>query len=141
MDRAPSAIARKSRPEFIEPVLRSWGRLCPHVAVLDRIAIGLLFLTAVLGRGMLGGENPWLGALVTVAWAVLAGGIGITLLTLRRLYHDAALLAETAVTKHLSVLRAAGLVQAERVGHFVRYTLDSAAVGTLGADLLEVLRR
>jgi DNA-binding transcriptional ArsR family regulator len=48
---------------------------------------------------------------------------------------------ESAVTKHLSVLRAAGLVRAERVGHFVRYTLDGSTVETLGGDLLDVLRR
>jgi DNA-binding transcriptional ArsR family regulator len=50
-------------------------------------------------------------------------------------------LAEPAVTKHLSVLRAAGLVRSERVGHFVRYTVDDAAIGVLGTDLLDVLRR
>jgi len=63
--------------------------------MLDRVAVGLLFVTAVLGRGMLRDEAPWLDALITIAWAALAGGIGITLLTLRRLYQDAALLAES----------------------------------------------
>jgi DNA-binding transcriptional ArsR family regulator len=48
---------------------------------------------------------------------------------------------EAAVTKHLSVLRAAGLVRAERAGHFVRYSLDASVIELLGADLLEVLRR
>ncbi|WP_199510160.1 ArsR/SmtB family transcription factor [Nucisporomicrobium flavum] len=50
-------------------------------------------------------------------------------------------LDETAVTKHLSALRAAGLVRAERVGHFVRYSLEASAIQTIGADLLGVLRR
>jgi DNA-binding transcriptional ArsR family regulator len=45
------------------------------------------------------------------------------------------------VTRHLSVLRDAGLVRAERAGHFVRYSLDAAALEALGADLLDVLRR
>jgi DNA-binding transcriptional ArsR family regulator len=49
--------------------------------------------------------------------------------------------SESAVTKHLSVLRAAGLVRAERSGHFVRYALEDSTVAALGADLLEVLRR
>jgi len=48
---------------------------------------------------------------------------------------------EAAVTKHLSKLRAAGLVRAERAGHFVRYSLDTEAIEALGGDLLEVLRR
>ncbi|MGN9908872.1 DUF5937 family protein [Phytohabitans sp. LJ34] len=48
---------------------------------------------------------------------------------------------ESAVTKHLSVLRAADLVRAERVGHFVRYSLNDSAIQALGADLLEALRR
>ncbi|MGC4866544.1 DUF5937 family protein [Micromonospora sp. DT53] len=50
-------------------------------------------------------------------------------------------LDETAVTKHLSALRAAGLVRAERAGHFVRYSLEASAIQTIGADLLDVLRR
>jgi DNA-binding transcriptional ArsR family regulator len=49
--------------------------------------------------------------------------------------------AETSVTKHLAVLRAAGLVHQERVGHFVRYRLDDAAVASVGSDLIEVLCR
>ncbi|MEH1124405.1 ArsR/SmtB family transcription factor [Micromonospora sp. CPCC 206061] len=48
---------------------------------------------------------------------------------------------ESAVTKHLSVLRDAELVRAQRVGHFVRYSLDEAAIQVLGADLLDALRR
>jgi DNA-binding transcriptional ArsR family regulator len=48
---------------------------------------------------------------------------------------------ESAVTKHLSVLRAAELVRSERVGHFVRYSLDESAIQILGADLLDALRR
>ncbi|GAA2069826.1 ArsR/SmtB family transcription factor [Actinomadura alba] len=48
---------------------------------------------------------------------------------------------EAAVTKHLSKLRAAGLVRTERAGHFVRYSLDTEAIEMLGGDLLEVLRR
>ena len=50
-------------------------------------------------------------------------------------------LDETAVTKHLSALRLAGLVRAERAGHFVRYSLEASAIETIGADLLDVLRR
>ena len=50
-------------------------------------------------------------------------------------------LSDTTVTKHLRALRAAGLVRVERAGHFVRYSLHADAVETLGADLLEVLRR
>ncbi|WP_018352770.1 ArsR/SmtB family transcription factor [Longispora albida] len=50
-------------------------------------------------------------------------------------------LAEPAVTKHLSALRSAGLVRAERAGHFVRYTLDSEVIAAVGTDLLDVLRR
>ncbi|MEU8179472.1 DUF5937 family protein [Micromonospora sp. NPDC049044] len=50
-------------------------------------------------------------------------------------------LDETAVTKHLSALRVAGLVRAERAGHFVRYSLEAAAIQAIGADLLDVLRR
>jgi DNA-binding transcriptional ArsR family regulator len=49
--------------------------------------------------------------------------------------------SESAVTKHLSVLRSVGLVHAERAGHYVRYALDDAVVAALGADLLDVLRR
>lgn len=48
---------------------------------------------------------------------------------------------ETSVTKHLSAMRAAGLVRTERVGHFVRYSLDTSAIEALGTDLLDVLRR
>jgi len=50
-------------------------------------------------------------------------------------------LSEPTVTKHLSALRAAGLVKAERAGHFVRYSLDEAAVSAVGGDLVEILRR
>ncbi|MEU8113928.1 DUF5937 family protein [Micromonospora sp. NPDC048947] len=50
-------------------------------------------------------------------------------------------LDETTVTKHLSALRVAGLVRAERAGHFVRYSLEASAIQTIGADLLDVLRR
>jgi DNA-binding transcriptional ArsR family regulator len=49
--------------------------------------------------------------------------------------------SESAVTKHLSVLRAAGLVKTERAGHFVRYSLDASAVAAVGGDLLQVLCR
>jgi DNA-binding transcriptional ArsR family regulator len=49
--------------------------------------------------------------------------------------------AESTVTKHLSVLRAAGLVRSERAQHFVRYSLDTSVIEALGADLTEVLRR
>lgn len=49
--------------------------------------------------------------------------------------------SESAVTKHLSVLRAAGLVRTERAGHYVRYALDDAEIAVLGSDLLDVLRR
>jgi DNA-binding transcriptional ArsR family regulator len=50
-------------------------------------------------------------------------------------------MSDTTVTKHLTALRAAGLVRAERAGHFVRYALRAEAIEALGADLVEVLRR
>ncbi len=46
-----------------------------------------------------------------------------------------------AVSRHLRVLREAGLVTTDRSGHFVRYSLDAEAVARLGTDLLEVLLR
>ncbi|HEY8454406.1 MAG TPA: DUF5937 family protein [Actinopolymorphaceae bacterium] len=49
--------------------------------------------------------------------------------------------SESTVTKHLSALRAAGLVTSDRVGRFVRYSLNASAIETLGTDLLEILRR
>jgi DNA-binding transcriptional ArsR family regulator len=49
--------------------------------------------------------------------------------------------SESTVTKHLSALRAAGLVTSDRVGRFVRYSLNGSAIEALGTDLLEVLRR
>lgn len=45
------------------------------------------------------------------------------------------------MTKHLSALRAAGLVRAEREGHYVRYALDADVLAAVGTDLLETLRR
>jgi len=45
------------------------------------------------------------------------------------------------VSRHLRVLREAGLVSTDRSGHFVRYRLDGDVVARLGADLLEVLLR
>jgi DNA-binding transcriptional ArsR family regulator len=50
-------------------------------------------------------------------------------------------MSDTTATKHLSALRAAGLVRTERAGHFVRYSLRADVVESLGADLVEVLRR
>ena len=54
-----------------------------------------------------------------------------------RLWH----LSDTTVTKHLTTLRAAGLVESARAGHFVRYSLRADAIGSLGSDVLEVLLR
>ena len=45
------------------------------------------------------------------------------------------------VSRHLKVLREAGLVTTQRQGHFVLYRLDLDAAARLGPDLLEALLR
>ncbi|MBM9509471.1 DUF5937 family protein [Actinacidiphila acididurans] len=45
------------------------------------------------------------------------------------------------VSRHLAQLRRAGLLGTERHGRYVRYTLDSSALTTLGADLLSAVLR
>jgi DNA-binding transcriptional ArsR family regulator len=45
------------------------------------------------------------------------------------------------VSRHLAVLRRAGLVTVERHGRFVHYTVDSPALTTLGSDLLAAVLR
>jgi DNA-binding transcriptional ArsR family regulator len=45
------------------------------------------------------------------------------------------------VSRHLAVLRRAGLVTAQRHGRFVHYAADSSAVTTLGSDLLAAILR
>jgi DNA-binding transcriptional ArsR family regulator len=47
----------------------------------------------------------------------------------------------TLVTRQLRALRAAGLARATRRGRFVQYQLDSAAIESLGTDLLGFLLR
>ncbi|GAA4843389.1 hypothetical protein GCM10023221_21930 [Luteimicrobium xylanilyticum] len=45
------------------------------------------------------------------------------------------------VSRHLAVLRDAGLVRVERRGRYVTYRLDVPAVARLGADALEAMLR
>jgi DNA-binding transcriptional ArsR family regulator len=45
------------------------------------------------------------------------------------------------VSRHLAVLRRAGLLTSERSGRYVHYRLDLAATATLGSDLLGTLLR
>lgn len=45
------------------------------------------------------------------------------------------------VSRHLAVLRRAGLVTVERRGRFVHYAVDHAALATLGSDLLAAMLR
>lgn len=67
--------------------------------------------------------------------------------TLARAPHTTGELAHTwdltppEVSRHLAVLRQAGLLTARREGRYVRYTLDQAAVSTLGTDLLAAVLR
>ncbi|MFE5599568.1 DUF5937 family protein [Streptomyces coelicoflavus] len=50
-------------------------------------------------------------------------------------------LSSPEVSRHLAVLRRAGLLTAERHGRYVRYTLTATDVTALGADLLAALLR
>ncbi|MEU2080022.1 DUF5937 family protein [Streptomyces sp. NPDC013489] len=45
------------------------------------------------------------------------------------------------VSRHLAVLRRAGLLTARRQGRYVQYTLDHGHISTLGSDLLAALMR
>ncbi|MEV0567210.1 metalloregulator ArsR/SmtB family transcription factor [Dactylosporangium sp. NPDC050588] len=45
------------------------------------------------------------------------------------------------VSRHLTVLKKAGLLQTTRRGRYVRHTLDLTATAALGADLLAALLR
>ncbi|SEM06108.1 ArsR/SmtB family transcription factor [Streptacidiphilus jiangxiensis] len=45
------------------------------------------------------------------------------------------------VSRHLAVLRRAGLLTAGRRGRYVPYELDSGVTASLGADLLEAVLR
>jgi DNA-binding transcriptional ArsR family regulator len=45
------------------------------------------------------------------------------------------------VSRHLAVLRKAGLLQAERRGRYVYYSVDAPAVSALGTDLLSAVLR
>lgn len=72
---------------------------------LARLGRALSVETRVRMLGLLGGRAMCVGA--------LARALGVT---------------DAAVSQHLRVLRDAGLVVAERRGHFVHYTLDPGAV-------------
>ncbi|BCJ30497.1 DUF5937 family protein [Actinocatenispora sera] len=50
-------------------------------------------------------------------------------------------LSSPEVSRHLAVLRRAGLLTAQRRGRYVHYTLDSAELATLGTDLLAAVLR
>ncbi|MFI5533092.1 DUF5937 family protein [Kitasatospora sp. NPDC051853] len=50
-------------------------------------------------------------------------------------------LTDPEVSRHLAVLRRAGLLTARRQGRYVHYTLDLAATTTLGTDLLAAVLR
>jgi DNA-binding transcriptional ArsR family regulator len=54
---------------------------------------------------------------------------------------DAWGLSPPEVSRHLAVLRRAGLLTALRHGRYVRYTLDLSAMTTLGSDLLAAVLR
>jgi DNA-binding transcriptional ArsR family regulator len=45
------------------------------------------------------------------------------------------------VSRHLAVLRRAGLLTTERRGRYVHYSADLPALTTLGADLLAAMLR
>jgi DNA-binding transcriptional ArsR family regulator len=87
-------------------------------------------------------------ALVTARLDALAHPVRIRLVrTLARGPHSTIELARAwelsppEVSRHLAALRRAGLLALERRGRYVHYTLDLAAVGSLGADLLSALLR
>ncbi|SFF66481.1 DNA-binding transcriptional regulator, ArsR family [Actinacidiphila alni] len=54
---------------------------------------------------------------------------------------DAWGLTAPEVSRHLAELRRAGLLDAQRHGRYVRYSLDATALTTLGADLLSAVLR
>jgi DNA-binding transcriptional ArsR family regulator len=50
-------------------------------------------------------------------------------------------LSSPEVSRHLAVLRRAGLLTAQRRGRYVRHTLNPPDLTALGADLLAAVRR
>lgn len=50
-------------------------------------------------------------------------------------------LSAPEVSRHLAVLKEAGLVSTVREGRFVRYTFDHLAIARLGTDVIEALQR
>ncbi|CAL9449740.1 DUF5937 family protein [Streptomyces sp. enrichment culture] len=85
---------------------------------------------------------------VTLRLEALAHPVRLRLLrTLARGPHTTGELAHAwelsapEVSRHLAVLRRAGLLTAERRGRYVRYALSPTDVTTLGADLLSALLR
>ncbi|PSL08197.1 ArsR family transcriptional regulator [Haloactinopolyspora alba] len=144
------------------------GRIVVDKVQNKRLAVagrGLVLVPTVLGSGHLYvADEP--GRPVVVHYPVpspaSAAGSRSTLRRLNVLAHPARLevcraiaveprsareiarlwgMAESTVTKHLSALRAVGLVHSERAGHYVRYSLDERVITGLGPDLLDVLRR
>jgi len=67
--------------------------------------------------------------------------------SLARRAHTTSELADTwqlstpEVSRHLTLLRQAGLVTATRQGRYVQYTLDLAATARLGGDIIDALLR
>jgi DNA-binding transcriptional ArsR family regulator len=85
---------------------------------------------------------------VTLRIEALAHPVRLRLLrTLARGAHTTSELAHAwelsppEVSRHLAVLRRAGLLTPQRHGRYVRYTLDTTALTALGADLLEAVLR
>lgn len=92
-------------------------------------------------------EPPSLEA-VTLRLEALAHPLRLRLLrTLARGPHTTGELAHAwevsspEVSRHLAVLRRAGLVTARRRGRYVHYTLDVSAMTTVGTDLLSAVLR
>ena len=50
-------------------------------------------------------------------------------------------ISQPAVSKHLGLLRQAGLVTSAREGRYVYYTLDLGATARLGGDIIDALLR
>jgi DNA-binding transcriptional ArsR family regulator len=85
---------------------------------------------------------------VTLRLEALAHPVRLRLLrTLARGPHTTGELAHAwdlsapEVSRHLAVLRHAGLLKARRRGRYVHYTLDPSAMTTLGTDLLSAVLR
>ncbi|WP_329111387.1 metalloregulator ArsR/SmtB family transcription factor [Micromonospora sp. NBC_01699] len=54
---------------------------------------------------------------------------------------DAWRLTDPEVSRHLAVLRKAGLVSTHRANRYVQYRLDLSATARLGVDLIEAILR